>query len=228
MIDFKSLLQFLTKKKIEVSVEEFFFLSIVRLQNEENSYLDSEYLSLIKLYYTNNVFYGRDLYNPEEAKIQDWNLMIDKLVKQGYLVDYRKDKKNFNLKELQVTEEFRNFIWTDDREKWWDIFYDVVVDACGGETNFEINGFPIPYFSLSSGDKRDAIKSHEDFKQYFWINICKGGDIYETEKFFVHTDFYIRNMKGGYLGTKVINFLLDYHEGFLKKDIEKEMRKNGM
>ena len=223
MLDLNNILRFLTKKGVNISIEEFLFLSIVRVVSNEDAQIEGNTtLKVIKLYYEKNTFYGRDLYKKEDSKINDWNVLIEKLVKQEFLLDYRKNKNEFNIEELQITENFKSLIFKDNKEEVWDDFYDIIVNNLG--TTLYVKDTPISYFSISSSDK-SSVKNVSELKDYFWKNICKGGDLYEIEKFFYHVEFTINHKKGIYM--KVVNFLMNYHEGTLKKEIENDIKNYG-
>lgn len=219
MIDVNQILRFLTKDSVSISIEEFLFLSVVRIYSIEEAKPDSLTLEYIKLYYAQNVFYGRDLYKNEESKFNDWNLLIEKLVKQEYLLDYRKNKTLFNINELEVTDKFSNLIWKNDKMEVWNGFVELVENSVG--LSFTIEGTTVSYFGISSVDKSSKIKNHSDMVDYFWKNICKNGNVYEIEKFYHHVEYYMDKYRS--LNKKVINFLLDYHEGTLKREIERMM-----
>ena len=190
MIDLSNLLRILTKESVQVSVEEFVFLNIVRINTVEDSYdKNSDLLKYIDAYFTSNNFYGKGLYPEGEEKVVGWNLMIDKLVKQGYLLDYRKDKKLFYIKELIVTEKFSKEIWEDDKDKIWDEFHTVVLSKVGG--SFDVDGNSIQYFSISNADKVNGMKNYAGMVNYFWNNICKNGDMFYIGRFFSHMEFFL-------------------------------------
>ena len=215
MLDLKQIIRFLTKNKVKISIEEFLFLNVIRIASVEDAKPESETLELIKLYYEQNTFYGRDLYNKDEAKVVGWNLLIEKLTKQGFLTDYRKDKKQFNLSELEVTETFKSLIWKDDKMEVWNDFHSFIMEKVG--PILMVGDFSVSYFNISSADKYTSIKSGTDMIDYFWKNICRNGDLFAIERFFHHIEFWID--RNG-LNEKIVNFLLNYHDGTRRKEIE--------
>lgn len=215
MINHKHLLRFLTKKEISISVEEYLFLLTVRYKNEGFASDWEEVSQYANLYYNKNVFYGRDLYPKEEAKRMEWNILIDKLVKQNYLLDYRKEKDIIDWEFLKTTEEFNSKIWCNDKQQKWDEIVDLVYDRVG--SGFVLpNGTHLNYFLVT---KSDVVDSYEKMIDYWWTEICLGGMIYSIEEFRHHLEKYID--KNSTIPMKFITFLVNYKNGVIKKEILK-------
>lgn len=213
MIDFKQVLRFCTKPTVKISIEEFLFLWVVRAHHDLSPVDKKEIISYINLYFSQNVFYGRDQFVGEEKKIMTWNVMIEKLVRQEYLTDSRTEKLNIDLKKFRVTELFSKQIWFYEKEEACNRLYDLIQDNCG--PNFQIgDSTPISYFYVNQRD--NTINSIETLNNYFWKNICKEGSSWETEEFFVLLEFYLKKNN---LAMKVSNLLINYHEGTLKREI---------
>lgn len=219
MLDVQNILRFLTKEDVKISIEEFLFLNLVRLYSTDDVVAEKVTGENIVKYYKNNRYYGET----SKDDLNGWKGMINNLVKRGFLVDYRKDKTSFALNELEVTEEFKNKIWKNSKEEVWDDFHSLITDKLGN--TFYIGDTPVNYFSIASSDKVGGrIKSVPDMKDYFWKNICKQGDAFEIYKFFAHIEYYIEKNNG--LHMKIVNFLLNYHEGTYKKEIEEMIKKD--
>ncbi len=214
-MDFKQYLNFITKDSIRISIEEFLFLWLVKVQNEGSQKEKSEIIPLADLYFAQNNFYGRDYYPVEEKKAMSWNLMIEKLVKQGYLIDARQDKGKISLKKMIVTDRFKTEIWFTDKEETCKRLYDFIVDNCG--THFRVgNSNDISYFLFNQRDP--TINSMISLNNYFWVNICKEGDGHCIEKFFALLEKYLSRND---LCMKVSNLLINYHEGTFVDEVER-------
>ena len=213
MINHHHLMRFLTKEDIKLSVEEFLFLYNVRFHTEETHQVE-ELKDYIKLYYTQNQFYGRDLFPKEEAKSHDWNILINKLVKQGYLLDYRVDKTSLKIKEFEITPEFNDKIFSNDIEAYWNEVEDIITTKVGRKIIIGNNTLEI--FRLTNN-----FKSLEDMKKFLWNTICSGGNKYHLTEFIIHLEWFLDN-RG--LNVSFANFLVNYGKGTLKKDIEEDMK----
>lgn len=211
MIDHKNLLRFLTKQGVGISVEEFLFLLCVRLHTEDVAGDFEETKSYIQKYYSQNTFYGP---SDNSTAGVSWSALIDKLVAQGFLTDFRKDKTLVSFTQLRVTELFMNKIWTNDKEAKWELLQNIIYDKCG--TGMQLpNGKTLGYFFINQGDP--VINTPEKLKDYFWVNICNNGSQFEIERFFHDLETYLEQNE---LQMKVSNFLINYHSGTLRKEIE--------
>lgn len=220
MINFKEVLRFLTKDSVDITIEEFLFLWVVRAHKEEKQVDKKEIMGQINLYYQKNIFYGKKEYASVEQNATGWNLMIDKLVKQGYLLDYRDNKKLIEPSKLIVTELFSDKIWFNKKEETWERLFEFINEKCG--LFLQIEGVDkISFFYVNQRDP--IINSFEGLKDYFWKKICKEGDNYCTEKFFADFESYLsfRN-----LDMKLSNFLINYHAGTLEKEIQIMVKKS--
>lgn len=213
MINYKHILRFLTKEGVGISIEEFLFLLCVRLHHEEPAADWPEVRNYIHTYYAQNKHYGKDILPQDQALATSWGKMIDKLVLQGYLVDYRKDKDIVSFTQLAVTETFTDKIWTNDREAVWKRLTEFVFENCGTAMMLP-TGKQLGYFFVNQGDP--IINNPEKLKDYFWCNICNYGTKFEIEQFFHDFEIYLQHNK---LQMKISNFLINYHAGTLKSEI---------
>jgi hypothetical protein len=223
MIDHKNILRFLSKPEIKLSIEEYLFLITCRFENEEELRDDfKELRAYAELYYAQNVFYGQDFFDEKAVKRINWNLLIKKLILQGYLVDYRteediKNIKNVSWKKLRVTESFKNKIWSTDKNGEWNEIVDLITERCGKRLEFP-NGKSQDYFAISSAD---FVSNLEQLKEYWWFEITNSGAFPDIEKFRHHLEHYIDTNDG--LNMKFVTFISNYTKGIFKTRIEKEL-----
>jgi hypothetical protein len=222
MINYKHILRFLSKPSIKLSIEEYLFLLTVKFQDEEKIREDYQEIVLYaELYYEQNCFYGTEFFKGREVKFIHWNMLIDKLVQQEYLVDYRteeeKEKVVNNLwDKLEVTELFKNKIWSNEKDKCWEEVVNLVTTRVGSKLQLP-NGSSQDYFSISNAD---FVKNLEQLKNYWWVEICNNGDNFSIHQFMDHLDYYI-DVHG--LQMKFVTFISNYVKGIFKTRIIKEM-----
>lgn len=220
MIDHKNLLRFLTKEQVQISVEEFLFLYTVRFYTEKTVANWQELDLYIKTYYLQNTFYGQKEFPGEKVKM-NYNLMVEKLEKQGYLVDYRTNKSKLSFDKFKISPEFSDMIWTDRKDEEWQSLQDFIEAECGSLTFTLPNGTSIGYFAVNQKDY--TINSMERLKNYYWDNICQGGNKFAIGEFRANLLAYIEYNDG--LKWKMSNFFINYHEGTLKQEIESQRAK---
>lgn len=204
MINLNKVIDFLVNKSL--SIEEYFFLHNVReftedTQDEEKS----KYRQNVKDYYQNNVFYGKDIL---EVDIKtDYNLMVEKLVKQEYLLDYRTDDV-LSFTKLKLTNKYKEMIYSNDKEGAWERLKDLLKEYDAEQLVVNGNGATRTVYSINDSSQYNTL---EKIVNYFWSKICKAGNLHELEKFFYRTELYLQNK--GSLEYKLINYLINYEQG---------------
>lgn len=183
MIESGKILKYLNEN--ELTIEEFFLLYVVHVKQTNGE--DHSFLREAGKYYQKHSYY-----DPDGANIKlSWHDLATSLGKRGFLITYpgyiKKDAVTglFTLviSKLETTDKFRNTLFSDDREYWWNQFVDAYLfNTLYGHENIPDKKSPRDWITDTKTGKRynplapEPGETTDTIKSKFW-KLCGNGDL---------------------------------------------------